>query len=133
MRKMKISDKFYTEIAPLLPVQRGNVKISNRTMLEALLFVCENGGKWRSLPEKYGKWHPVYMRFNRWAKNGVLEKVFTAMKEARLIEGTLSMVSLDSTAVKVHPDGMGCQKKRASSDRKNTGRLDDQDSYAMPE
>jgi hypothetical protein len=52
MMMMKISDKFYKEIAPLLPVQRGNVKISNRTMLEALLFACENGGKWRSLPEK---------------------------------------------------------------------------------
>jgi hypothetical protein len=51
------------------------------------------------------------MRFNRWAKNGVLAKVFSAMKEARLIEETLSMVSLDSTAVKVHPDGMGCEKK----------------------
>jgi hypothetical protein len=59
-------------------------------MLEDLLFACENGGKWRSLPEKYGKWRSIYTRFNRWAKNGAPAKVFAAMKEARLIEETLS-------------------------------------------
>ena len=24
---------------------------------------------WRTLPEKFGKWHTIYMRFNRWSEN----------------------------------------------------------------
>ena len=34
-----------------------------------------------------------------------------AMRDARLIGQVIDVVSLDSTAVRVHPDGMGALKK----------------------
>jgi transposase len=108
---MNISEATYREIERLLPVQRGNVKISNRLILEALIYICTNGCKWRALPKEYGNWHVIYVRLNRWAKQGVLERVFTAMRDTRLIGRVIDVVSLDSTAVKVHPDGMGALKK----------------------
>ena len=48
-----------------LPKQRGNVKIENLQLINAVLYVLENGGKWRALPEKYGKRHTVYTRLYR--------------------------------------------------------------------
>ena len=43
-------------IQPYLPVQRGDVRVSNLTVINAILFVTENGCKWRALPPRFGKW-----------------------------------------------------------------------------
>jgi transposase len=59
---MELTEKQYRRIAGLLPVQRGNVKIENRILLNALIYRCENGCTWRALPERFGNWHTVYMR-----------------------------------------------------------------------
>jgi transposase len=108
---MELTEKQYRKIAGLLPKQRGNVKISNRTFLNALIYRCENGCKWRALPEKFGNWHTIYMRFQRWVANEVFERVYEALsKEDSFI---LTVCALDSTAVKVHPDAHGAQKKTA--------------------
>ena len=50
---------------------------------------------------------------NRWAKKGVLNPVFTALQDADVINIQVDTVSLDSIAVKVHPDGTGALKKTA--------------------
>jgi len=42
---MEITQAQYERIAPVLPVQRGNVKLSNRRMLNAILYVAEHGCK----------------------------------------------------------------------------------------
>ena len=63
-------------IAHLLPTQRGNVKIPNIQVINAILYIAEHGCKWRGLPEKFGYWHSIYMRVNRWAKKGVLDHIF---------------------------------------------------------
>jgi len=59
---MELTEEPFSRIAPILPRQRGNVRISNLQRLNALLYVASNGCKWRSLPERYGRWHTVYMR-----------------------------------------------------------------------
>lgn len=42
---MGLSRVPYEEIAPLLPVQGGNVKLSNLQVLNALLYMAEQGCK----------------------------------------------------------------------------------------
>lgn len=44
----------YELIRPCLPVQRGKVRVSNLTMINAVLFVAENGCRWRALPPRFG-------------------------------------------------------------------------------
>jgi transposase len=63
------------------PIQRGNVHFNNLQVLNAILFVAENGCKWRALPKQFGIWHTIYTRMNRWAKNGVLDQVFKRLQE----------------------------------------------------
>ncbi len=62
---------------------------------------CRNGSR---------TWHTIYMRLSRWAHNGVLERVFQQLQQQQLIN--LEVLGLDSTTVKVHPDGCGPLKKR---------------------
>jgi len=109
---MEITSAQYKIIEKFLPVQRGNVKLPNLQVLNAILYVAEQGCKWRGLPKRFGNWHSIYTRANRWAKQGVLETVFSALQENDVINIQVDHVSLDSTAVKVHPDGTGALKKR---------------------
>ena len=108
---MEITQAQYDLIAPYFPRQRGNVSLTNLQVINAILYVTEHGCKWRGLPKQYGNWHTIYTRANRWAKNGVLDRIFQAMQAADLINIKVESYSLDSTAVKVHPDGTGALKK----------------------
>jgi transposase len=112
---MEITQTQYEQIEALLPRQRGNVSLSNLQVLNAILYVAEHGCKWRGLPKRFGNWHSIYTRMNRWAKSGVLDKVFSELQHQQIIRVRVEAVSLDSTAVKVHPDGTGALKK---TDRK---------------
>ena len=108
---MEITLEQYSRIECYFPTQRGNVKNENLQVLNAILYVAENGCKWRGLPNRFGKWHTIYIRMNRWAKNGVLDRVFEALQRENIIRIRVEAVSVDSTIVKVHPDGTGALKK----------------------
>lgn len=108
---MEISESQYLQIAHCLPTQRGNVSLSNLQVLNAILYVAEHGCKWRGLPPRFGNWHTVYTRMMRWAKNGVLDRVFESLQRQQIVRIKIEAVSLDSTIIKVHPDGTGALKK----------------------
>jgi transposase len=97
-------------------------------VFNAILYMAENGAKWRKLPTSLGHWHTIYTRMRAWAKNGVLARVFEALQQEQLIRFKIEVGSLDSTSIKVHPDGTGALKKRAASHRTLSGRTHDQDS-----
>lgn len=108
---MEINKEQFKRIEDLLPRQRGNVSIHNLQLLNAVLYIAEHGCKWRGLPKCYGKWNTIYKRVNRWAKDGVLQRVFIALQKEGIIRIDAKIVSLDSTCIKVHPDGTGALKK----------------------
>ena len=83
---MQITQEQYERIAKYLPTQRGNVSMSNLQLINAILYVTENGCKWRALPKAYGNWHTIYVRMNRWSKNGVLSRVFAALQTEGIIQ-----------------------------------------------
>ena len=44
---MEITESQFEKVKHLLPRQRGNVKHDSRTLLNGMLYVLENGRKWR--------------------------------------------------------------------------------------
>jgi transposase len=118
---MEITYEQYNRIQGYFPIQRGNVKNENLQVLNAILYAAEHGCKWRGLPKRFGKWHTIYTRMNRWAKNGVLDRIFEALQHENIIQIRVEAVSLDSTIVKVHPDGTGALKKTAHKPSENQG------------
>jgi len=108
---MEITREQYERIAHCFPKPRGILRYDHLTVLNAILFIAENGAKWRRLPERYGHWHTVYTRMRDWAKKGVLARVFEALQQEQIIQIKVEAASLDSTSIKVHPDGTGALKK----------------------
>ena len=110
---MGITPEQFAQIDHCLPVQRGNVSLSNLQVVNAILYVAEHGCKWRGLPKRFGNWHTIYTRMNRWSKLGVLDRVFEQLQRSQVVRIRIEAVSLDSTIIKVHPDGTGALKKTA--------------------
>ena len=118
---MEITKAQFNIIEHLLPVQRGNVKIPNIQVINAVLYMAEHDCKWRGLSNRFGYWHAIYMRVNRWAKKGVLDHVFSVLQSADVINIQVDQVLLDSTIIKVHPDGTGALKKMVHNPLENQG------------
>ena len=102
-----------------MPIPRKPPEISNYQFLCAILYMIENGCKWRALPKKYGKWHSIYMKFNRWSKNGTIQRIFEEMQKLNIIDVRTDTLCIDSTSIKVHPDAAGALK---SSGEQSIGR-----------
>ena len=126
---MHITQSQYEQIADCLPTQRGNVRLGNLEVLNAILYVAEQGCKWRGLPARFGNWHTIYTRVNRWSKNGVPDRICEQLQHAQIVRIKIEAVSLDSTVIKVHPDGTGALRKRPSSHRQVPRGMDHQGSY----
>ncbi|SAK48076.1 IS4 family transposase [Caballeronia ptereochthonis] len=62
-----------------------------------------------------------YTRMNRWSKAGVLDRVFTELQREQIVRIKIEAVSMDSTMVKVHPDGTGALKKGPQAIGKSRG------------
>ena len=128
---MELSREQFDRIKDCLPRQRGNVRVGNFALLNALLYPLEQGCKWRGLPGFFGPWHTIYTRLNRWSKKGVVERPFVRLQEERILSIKIEVVNLDSTSIKVHPDGTGARKKRAASHRQEPRRLEHQGSSGV--
>jgi len=128
---MEITKEQYERIEKYLSRQRGNVSMNNLQLINAILYVTKNGCKWRALPEYYGNWHTIYMRMNRWSKNGVLQRVFEGLQVKGIIQIKVEAVCLDSTStsVKVHPNATGALKNRKTVNRTIKRWTHDEDSY----
>lgn len=103
---MRLTKDHLGLIARYLPKTR-KPPIDTLNFLNAVLYAVENGCKWRALPQEFGKWHTVYVRFNRWCKNGTLINVIEGLKNEGVIDIDPDLFCLDSMTVCVHPDGSG--------------------------
>ena len=130
---MELTEAQYERIKDALPVQRGNVRLSNLQVLNAVLYVAEQGCKWRGLPKRFGRWHTIYTRMNRWSKNGVLDRVFEKLQAEQIVRIKIEAFALDSTSIKVHPDGTGALKKRTPGHRQVARRMEHQGSSGCRE
>ncbi len=81
--------------------------MQNIEVVNAILYVAEQGCEWRGLPARFGHWHSIYTRMNRWSKRGVLDRVLEKLQTGQIVRINIEAFSLDSTSIKVHPDGTG--------------------------
>ena len=108
---MVLTDAQWAVLAPLVEACRPRAKVppSNlRRTVEAIVWRCRNGAKWRSIPAELGPWWMAAQTFIRWARLGVWERLLEAAK-ARGVE--LGMVFLDGTGVRAHRSAAGAAKK----------------------
>jgi transposase len=111
---MELTQEQYERIKHLLPRQRGNVEIDNLVFLRALQYMAENGCRWRAMPKEYGKWYTIYQRFRRWITKGIFDRIAKELQAETIDIQGIKNLALDSTYIKVHPDGTGAPKKKES-------------------
>ncbi len=71
------------------------------------MYVAKCDIPWRDLPERFGKWNTVYVRFRRWAKAGIWQKLFED-----LTDKDVNTLLINSTGVKFHQHSAGALNKR---------------------
>lgn len=89
MTDTDLSDFEWELIKPLLPPERGRCGRpagDNRRFLNGMLHVLRIGCNWRDIDERYGKWNSVYVRFRRWADQGVWDGLLQTLVDQGLTE-----------------------------------------------
>lgn len=121
-----LTDAEWTILKPLLPTEHqiGTPReVELREVVNALMYVVDNGIKWRAMPHDFPAWQTVYGYFRRWQHWGVWEQVNQALgKEVRIAAGRDEQPSLgllDSQSVKM------AQKRALNTALTATKRLKD--------
>ncbi|KRB07992.1 hypothetical protein ASD86_09340 [Lysobacter sp. Root690] len=85
-----MDDEQWKVIASHLPRQYQARIVNNtgnyRRFIEAVLWVVYNNAPWTSLPNRFGSWRAIYVRFLRW----VQEEHWTAVERALGLESALA-------------------------------------------
>jgi transposase len=107
-----LTDEQWERIAPLLPEKktRGEPRKHHRRLIvEAILYVLDNGVKWRNLPKGLPPKSSVYDYFAAWRDDGTWQRVHDALRDqARAALGKApgpTAAIIDSQSVKTTEKG----------------------------
>jgi transposase len=110
-----LTEEQFTQLNRLLPPEdsgRGRPpKIRHREALEGILHILRPGTPWRDVPQAYGAWHTISMRWQRWVERRVWWKVLRVL--TRLKRSALQRVCRASPVVRAHQHAAGAPQKRA--------------------
>jgi len=103
-----LRDDQWERIKDLLPGKASDCGVTaqdNRLFLEAVLWIARTSSPWRDLPEHFGHWHPIYVRYGRWSKKGVWAGLAEAVSDP-----DFEHLFIDGSIVRVHQHGAGKKK-----------------------
>lgn len=109
MHRHELTDEQFKKIESILPGRKGYVGVTakdNRTFINGVVWVLKTGVPWRDLPERHGHWKVVHLRFLRWSKAGIFDKIFRILSE----DSSLEFLLMDGTIVKAHQHASGAKK-----------------------
>jgi len=118
LRRHELPDEQWNAIENLLPGKKGDPGVTakdNRLFVNAVFYVAKTGIPWRDLPERFGHWHRVFQRFNRWCKKGVFTRIFEVLRDP-----DLEVLMLDSTVIRAHQHSAG--QKHSTPAQEQLGR-----------
>lgn len=110
MGRGDLTDEEWALTGPLLPSERSRwarPSQDNRRFLNGMLHVLRVGCPWRDMHERYGKWNSVYVRFRRWAEQGVWDALLQTLVDLGLTDDWQHMI--DSTSVRGHSQAAGAK------------------------
>jgi transposase len=127
-----VTDAQWAELDPLLPdpaclAGRGGrwEKHCRRVIVDAILYVVDNGIKWRALPADFPPWPTVYKRFALWEKAGASQRVLDALRDrVRLVAERAAAPSaavMDSQSVRA-AETVGATTRGFDAGKKVQGR-----------
>ena len=103
MGRENLSDAEWELIGPLLPPELrrwARPAGGNWRVLNSIINVLRVGCPWRDMHEPWGKRNSVYVRFQRWAEQGVRATLLQTLVDLGLTDAWQHMI--DSTSVRGH-------------------------------
>ncbi|WP_414127688.1 transposase [Burkholderia territorii] len=96
-----LDDEIWSQIEPVLPgrpCDPGRTGADNRCFVEAVLWVARTRRPWSDLPQEFGRWQTVYLRYWRWRHSGVWDRVARIVSD----DTQLKHVLVDSFVVRAY-------------------------------
>lgn len=78
---MELSDEQWEIVCKRLPKEefrkgtRGRPWVDARAVLNGVLWILKTGAQWNELPGKYPPYQTCHRRYQKWVRQGVLEKI----------------------------------------------------------
>ncbi len=94
---MDLTDEQWQVLEPLIGRMprradgRGRPWRSSRDVLNGILWVLRTGAQWADLPERYPPCQTCHRRFQRWVREGTLERVLAALAQDLKERGKLDL------------------------------------------
>ncbi|MFC9285831.1 IS5 family transposase [Streptomyces sp. NPDC057052] len=126
IRRHELTDQEWKLLAPLIPrAATGRPRVSDRQVVNGMVYKIRTGISWRDLPERYGPWQTVYTRFRRYALDGVFTRALQQIQAHADAVGDIDwLVQIDSTIVRAH-------QHAAATGRKGGPAGDEPDDHAL--
>ncbi|MCJ2042708.1 IS5 family transposase [Methylobacterium sp. J-059] len=93
-------------------------RTDNRLFLDAVVWMTRAGGRWKNLPERFGKVETVKRRYYDWMARGVLSDILAVLAA----EADLEWVCVDATVVRAHQQAAGARWEKGAPDAQGLGR-----------
>ena len=113
---MVLTDEQWAVLEPLVEQVKPKGKTPLRHLrrtLEAIIWRCTNGAKWRAVPAELGPWWTAAQTFIRWSRLGVWQRLL-GLVQGQAIQ--LGMAFLDGTSIRAHQKAAGAAKKGEHQD-----------------
>ena len=81
-----------------------------RLFFDAILWLARSGGRWRDLPERFGRYQTIKRRYYRWIEQGVFDRIFEAVSN----DPDMEWLALDATVVRAQAQAAGAPLKRGA-------------------
>ncbi|WP_326672651.1 IS5 family transposase [Streptomyces canus] len=126
IRRHELTDQEWELLAPLIPrAATGRPRVSDRQVINGMVYKIRTGISWRDLPERYGPWQTVYTRFRRYALDRVFTQALQQIQACADAVGDIDwLVQIDSTIVRAH-------QHAAATAEKGANRPDEPDDHAL--
>lgn len=122
VRRVITDDIWPTLEAALAGVLSGRgapADLEPREFIEAVLYINRTGAPWRDMPDCFGEWSAVYMRFKRWREAGVWQALWREV--VRPGAAGADKLCFDSTVVRAHPHAAGGGSDAAEAKGRSRG------------
>jgi transposase len=123
----QLSDKQWQQIEGFFPLNggRGGQWKDHRLMVDAILHVLSDGGRWRNVPERFGPWQTVYDRFAKWCRCGLWDRILRHLQVRKMHSGEIDweLFAIDGTVVRAHQSAAGAPEKKPGQPRASRPRF----------
>jgi transposase len=123
-RRHELSDQEWDLIKDLLPRNEGVGRHweDHRRILNGMFWIVRTGAPWRDVPERYGPWQTIFDRFNRWRKNGTLDRMLERLQIRLDEDGKLDwdLWCIDGSSIRASRAAAGAGKRGAPKSPKTT-------------